>query len=172
MSIPAISPAEAAKLIAAGAVLVDIRQPDEHARERIAGARCTPLATLDGARLEPGTVIFHCRSGMRTAAHAATLAAAGAGDCYILAGGIDGWKKAGLPTELDRKVPIDLMRQVQIVAGLLVLIGVLGGLLVHPGLFGLAGFVGAGLAFAGISGFCGMARLLALMPWKRRLAGA
>lgn len=109
---------------------------------------------------------------MRTAAHAATLAAAGAGDCYILAGGIDGWKKAGLPTELDRKVPIDLMRQVQIVAGLLVLIGVLGGLLVHPGLFGLAGFVGAGLAFAGISGFCGMARRLALMPWNRRLAGA
>jgi hypothetical protein len=27
--------------------------------------------------------------------------------------------------------------------------------------------VGAGLTFAGISGFCGMARLLAVMPWNR-----
>jgi hypothetical protein len=31
-------------------------------------------------------------------------------------------------------------------------------------------FVGAGLTFAGISGFCGMAHLLALMPWNRRVA--
>jgi hypothetical protein len=41
------------------------------------------------------------------------------------------------------------------------------GLLVHPAFFGLAAFVGAGLAFAGLTGFCGMARLLALAPWNR-----
>jgi hypothetical protein len=48
-----------------------------------------------------------------------------------------------------------------------VLLGVVLGLSVHPAFFGLSAFVGAGLTFAGVSGFCGMARLLAIMPWNR-----
>jgi rhodanese-related sulfurtransferase len=60
-----------------------------------------------------------------------------------------------------------MMRQVQIVAGSLVLAGVLLGWLISPYFFGLAAFVGAGLTFAGISGFCGMAKLLAFLPWNR-----
>ena len=63
------------------------------------------------------------------------------------------------------------MRQVQIVAGSLVLTGVVLGALVSPGFYALSGFVGAGLLFAGASGFCGMARLLAFMPWNRRAPG-
>jgi len=59
------------------------------------------------------------------------------------------------------------MRQVQIVAGGLVLIGVVLSQIVGPGWIWLSGFVGAGLMFAGISGFCGMARLLAVMPWNK-----
>jgi rhodanese-related sulfurtransferase len=59
------------------------------------------------------------------------------------------------------------MRQAQIVAGGLVLAGVLLSVLVAPGWIWLSGFVGAGLMFAGISGFCGMARLLAAMPWNQ-----
>jgi rhodanese-related sulfurtransferase len=85
----------------------------------------------------------------------------------MLEGGLDAWKKAGLPVSLDRSKPIDVMRQVQIVAGSLVLAGVLLGVLIAPGFYALSGFVGAGLLFAGVSGFCGMARLLALMPWNR-----
>ena len=85
----------------------------------------------------------------------------------VLDGGLEAWKSAGLPTRTDRKAPLEMMRQVQIAAGGLVLIGVGLGLLVHPGFFGLAAFVGAGLTFAGATGFCGMARLLALAPWNR-----
>ena len=62
------------------------------------------------------------------------------------------------------------MRQVQIAAGTLILIGALLGTFVAPAWFGLSAFVGAGLLFAGISGFCGMARLLMLAPWNRRAA--
>jgi len=62
------------------------------------------------------------------------------------------------------------MRQVQIAAGLLILLGVLLGFLVDPLWFGLAAFVGAGLTVAGVTGWCGMARLLAVMPWNRRQA--
>ena len=86
----------------------------------------------------------------------------------MLEGGLEAWKKAGLPTALDTKQPIEIMRQVQITAGSLVLLGVALGFLVAPGFFLLSGFVGAGLTLAGATGFCGMAKLLALMPWNRR----
>jgi rhodanese-related sulfurtransferase len=114
-------------------------------------------------------VIFHCRSGARTKGNAARLAAVSPKcETYILEGGLDAWKKAGLPVALDRSKPIDIMRQVQIAAGSLVLLGVVLGTLVNPGFYALSGFVGAGLLFAGVSGFCGMARLLGVMPWNRQ----
>ena len=59
------------------------------------------------------------------------------------------------------------MRQVQIAAGSLVLLGLILSQTVAPAWILLCWFVGAGLTFAGLSGFCGMARLLALMPWNR-----
>jgi rhodanese-related sulfurtransferase len=152
------------------AVLFDIRDPDEFARRHVKGARLRPLATLEA---DPLTVpkgqqaIFTCRSGMRTAANCQRLAAAVDGEAFVLEGGVDGWAAAGLPLVENRKAPLELMRQVQIAAGSLVLIGVALGFLIHPGFFGLSAFVGAGLTFAGVSGFCGMARLLGAMPWNR-----
>ncbi len=74
----------------------------------------------------------------------------------------------GLPVKEDKSQPLPLMRQVQIVAGALILLGVALGYAFSSGFFLLSAFVGAGLTFAGITGFCGMARLLALMPWNRR----
>ncbi|MFU2115194.1 DUF2892 domain-containing protein [[Pasteurella] aerogenes] len=59
------------------------------------------------------------------------------------------------------------MRQVQIVAGSLVLIGVLLGWTTNAAFYLLSCFVGTGLLFAGITGFCGMARLLDKMPWNK-----
>jgi hypothetical protein len=47
-------------------------------------------------------------------------------------------------------------------------LGVALGALVSPTFYALAGFVGAGLMFAGATGFCGMARVFAAMPWNRR----
>ena len=79
---------------------------------------------------------------------------------------------ADLPVEEDRSQPIEIMRQVQIAAGSLVLLGVILGLTVAPGWFALSGFVGAGLVFAGTTGWCGMAYLLAIMPWNRQAAAA
>lgn len=171
-----ISPTRAAELIRAGAVLIDIREADEHAREHIPGARHHALSRIDRdspARSGDDVLVFHCRSGARTQGSAAQLAAAApACQTYILDGGLDAWKKAGLPVTLDRSQPIDIMRQVQIAAGSLVLMGVMLGAFVTPAFYALSGFVGAGLLFAGVSGFCGMARLLAMMPWNRRAPAA
>ena len=167
-----LSPAEVQRRIAAGqAVLVDIREADEFARAHIAGARSQPLSQWEQAHLAlspDADVVFTCRSGARTAGACNRLAARVAGDAYVLDGGIDGWSRAGLPLERDARAPLEIMRQVQIAAGSLVLAGVLLGLLVAPAWYALAGFVGAGLTFAGVTGFCGMARLLMLAPWNRR----
>lgn len=170
-----ISPARAAELVQQGAVLVDIREDDERAREHIPGARHRALSRIDNeaALQSGGIVIFHCRSGMRTQGNAGKLAAkAGGCEAYVLEGGLDAWKKAGLPVSIDRNQPIEIMRQVQIAAGGLVLAGMLLGAAVDSRFYALSGFVGAGLLFAGVTGFCGMARLLALMPWNRRAASA
>jgi rhodanese-related sulfurtransferase len=102
-----ISPQAAAALIKDGAVLVDIREADEHARERIGAARHHALTRIDAEHpVRPGdeVLIFHCRSGARTQANAARLSAAAGGcEVFILEGGIDAWKKAGLPVTADTK---------------------------------------------------------------------
>lgn len=170
-----ISPEDAARLLREeGAMLVDVREPDEHARAHIPGARNLPLSRLDAAELAPHEgrpVLFHCRSGTRTEGHAARLAAkAGACEAFVVVGGLDAWKRAGLPVAEDRGQPIELMRQVQIAAGSMVVAGVLLGVLASPWFLALAGFVGAGLVFAGVSGTCGLARVLRLMPWNRAAA--
>ena len=167
-----IDAARAKRLIEQGAVLVDIREPMEHARESIPGAKLVPLSKMGAQEFgaECPAVIFHCQGGNRTNANADKLAQCATGPVYLLKGGIAGWKEAGLPTSLDRSKPIELQRQVQIAAGSLVLIGLLLAVAVSPWFAGLAAFVGAGLVFAGVSGWCGMARLLTLMPWNRAAA--
>jgi rhodanese-related sulfurtransferase len=169
-----VKPTEAADLLKRGrAVLVDIREPDEFARRHVKGALSRPLSFFERAHLkiEPGRdVVFTCRSGMRTAANCDRLGRAIEGEAFILEGGLDAWAAAGLPLEEDGKAPLELMRQVQIAAGVLVLLGVGLGLVLSPIFFGLSAFVGAGLTFAGVTGFCGMARLLAAMPWNRPAA--
>lgn len=154
------------------AVLIDVREPDEHARERIAGARLAPLFRFEPASVsaEAGKMlVFHCNSGNRTAQAADLLRRAG-GQVYQLAGGLQAWKRAGLPVIADTKAPLPIMRQVQIAAGSLVLLGIVLAVLVSPWFMALSAFVGAGLVMAGITGFCGMATLLQHMPWNRSRA--
>lgn len=169
MTLPIIDVTRARRLIDDGAILVDIREIDEHARERVPGARHQALSRLSSIDTQGASaVIFHCRSGHRTAGNAQRLAASVDCDAYILEGGIDAWKKAGLTITSDRRQPIEIMRQVQITAGGLVLLGVVLGVWVAPAYFALSAFIGAGLTVAGITGWCGMAKLLALMPWNQR----
>lgn len=97
-----VPPQRAAELMRGGAILVDIREPDEHAAERIPGATHLPLSALPGAAPVAGAgqpVVFHCKMGSRTLVNADKLAPLAQGDAYILEGGIDAWKDAGLPVE-------------------------------------------------------------------------
>jgi len=98
-----LAPADVAARIKAGvAVLIDIREPDEFARGHVKGALHRPLSAFEAAHLkiEPGRdVVFTCRTGMRTGANCDRLAASVEGRAFVLDGGLDGWRKAGLPVE-------------------------------------------------------------------------
>ena len=170
MTVKTIAPHAAADLLKNGGQLIDIRGTDEHARERIGAAQNVPLDALTAI---PGDapLIFHCRSGQRTKLNAARLAAVNAGPTYLLEGGIDNWKAAGLPTLTNAKQPLELMRQVQIGGGMLILISVLGGWLMSPLFLLLGAAVGVGMVHAGLTGSCAMTALLAPMPWNRVGAG-
>lgn len=156
-----------------GALLVDIRQTDEYLREHIPRAHLYPLAerTTSQQSVTFSTnkpVIFYCLSGLRCQQYAEQLEAlAPPQGAFMLEGGINAWKNQGLPVEQDQNSPLPLMRQVQIAAGGVIVTGVGLGYMINPAYFILAGAVGAGLVFAGISGFCGMAKLLMVMPWNR-----
>lgn len=176
MSLPTIKPSEARRLLDSRALLIDIREADEHAREKIPAALHLPLSKLDEADLavhQGKPIIFHCKSGARTQANAPRLAGkSGVCDAFIIEGGLDAWRKAGLPVVSDRRQPLELQRQVQIGAGSLALMGTLLGLFIWPGFFAVPAFVGAGLIMAGLTGFCGMARILMRAPWNRAVYGS
>jgi rhodanese-related sulfurtransferase len=164
------APALKAAMDRGDVLLIDVREPSEHARERIPGARLMPLSGFDPARIpsDPGRrVVLHCATGARSTQAAQRLLAAGAAEATHLKGGIAAWKQAGLAVAGDAKAPLPIMRQVQIVAGALALAGVVLGFAVHPGFFALSGAVGAGLMLAGITGNCMMANLLLRLPYNR-----
>ncbi|MFG0292178.1 MAG: rhodanese-like domain-containing protein [Phycisphaerales bacterium JB050] len=152
------------------AVIIDVREPFEYGEERIDGADLHPLSAFDAEAIREKygdrKLVFQCRSGRRSLDAAARYAKCG-GEPYHLAGGIEAWAATGLPVYKPVGAPkIGVMRQVQMTAGSLVLIGVLLGAFVNPWFLILSGFVGSGLLFAGATGWCGMALLLAKMPWN------
>jgi rhodanese-related sulfurtransferase len=103
MSLIDLSPAEvAARLAAHEIVLIDVREPNEHAAERIDGAILMPLSSFDPAQVpqDPNRpVVFHCARGGRSAQAVQRCRHAGLTIDSHLAGGIVGWKAAGLPVE-------------------------------------------------------------------------
>lgn len=153
--------------------LIDVRTPVEFREVHATPARNVPLDSLDpsvvidqrnGNSEEPLYVI--CKSGNRGASACEKFIRAGCTNVVNVEGGTQAWEEAGLPVVRGKKA-MSLERQVRIAAGMLVVISVLLGWLVHPAFLGLAGFVGSGLIFAGITDTCGMGMLLARMPWNQ-----
>ncbi|MCX5690487.1 MAG: rhodanese-like domain-containing protein, partial [Planctomycetota bacterium] len=162
-------------LSAGQAVLIDVREPDEHARERIDTARLCPLSRFDPANViadvPPGKIIvLHCKGGKRSADAAAMLCGSPAarGRVVSLSGGIEAWKQSGLATEANSAAPrLSIMRQTQLVIGAFVAGGSALAWFVDPRIIAIPAFFGLGLVFAGASGTCALASLIAKMPWNR-----
>ena len=167
-----LSPTELRELLDSEAPcqLFDVRPYPEFASGHIRGARLMPLDEIPrrlGEIDRTRRVVLVCRTGRRSAEARETLATAGFERASELAGGVLAWQQAGLPLDVASRAPWSLERQVRVVAGSLVLLGVVLGVMVHTAFLGLSAFVGAGLVFAGLTDWCGMGLLLAKMPWNR-----
>lgn len=153
------------------AMLVDVREPGEHSAERISGATLLPLGKVckDALPKHAGKkLVLHCKAGKRGAAACEKLLAAEPDlEIYNLEGGIDAWADSGQPVKKSGGFFLPLDRQVQLSIGIGVLLSVLLGYTLHSNFYLFAAFFGAGLTFAGATGWCGLAKLLARMPWNQ-----
>ena len=151
--------------------LIDVREADEFASERIDGAILVPLSKFDYQQIPKDSekqVVLYCRSGNRSHRTAEKLLDAGYAEVTHLKGGIMAWRSQGMPIKANKNAPISIMRQVQITAGSLVFFGTILSATVSPWFMLLTGFVGAGLMFAGISNTCAMANFLSMLPYNKQ----
>jgi len=170
----AIAARELQRLLAAGspAELLDVRTPAEHAAAHVPGAKLVPAGELDAARYlrerAPGErpVYVLCQSGFRARRAVEKFQEAGFDGCVLVEGGMQAWLDAGLPVERGDSKVLPLMRQVQITIGLVSAAGAALALTVNPGFALIPLATGGGLLFAGLTGHCGLALLLAKMPWN------
>ncbi|MBL8925891.1 MAG: rhodanese-like domain-containing protein [Pseudonocardia sp.] len=152
-------------------LLVDIRSPDEFRAAGIDGAVNIPLDRLD-AHLRRivhdagGRMVLVCQSGARAARAAERLGRAGLTDVVVLEGGMNAWVAANAPVCRFPGAAWSLERQVRLVAGGIVASSVLASVRA-PRLRFVAGAVGLGLVTAAVTDTCGLARLLARLPWNR-----
>lgn len=151
-------------------LLIDVREPAEYRSECIDGACLIPLGEISIEKL-PSTqrpIVIHCRSGKRSADACAKLLAINPSlEVASLEGGIVAWTQSGFNVKRSGSNILPLDRQTQITTGFIAFSGTILGALINPGFYILSGFIGAGLMFAGLTGWCGMAKLLAKMPWNR-----
>lgn len=157
------------------AVLVDVREPAEYAAENIQGATLMPLSRVSKLALPDYTgkkLVLHCRKGGRGGSACEKLLAEDPNlDIYNLEGGIEAWRAAGLTLVTSNKSFLPLDRQVQLIIGLLLITtSLIGYFLTAPAFLLITGLIGIGLTIAGTTGFCGLAMLVAKMPWNQRVA--
>jgi rhodanese-related sulfurtransferase len=162
--------------------LIDVRTPAEYGEVHVDFAHNIPLDRLDAQAVAAvaahGPVYFVCKSGNRSQKACEKLLAEGIDHVVSVEGGTAACEAAGVPVVRGKKA-MSLERQVRIAAGAMVAIGAalaafgpeapvnwqaIGA--------GLAGFVGCGLVFAGITDTCGMAMLIARMPWNQASGGS
>lgn len=158
--------------------LIDVRTPAEYRAGHASGARLVPLdelrpETLAAQVQHPGAgrdvpLYLICQSGSRARQGAERLMKAGYRNLALVEGGTQAWDKAGLPMRRCGNA-LSLERQVQIAIGVLLLMKVLLGFTFHELFFAATALIGAGLILAGTTRWCGMARLVALMPWNRKV---
>lgn len=149
-------------------VLIDVRDPFEYKGTHIEDAKNIPLDTVASAvgKLKGvGTIYIHCASGNSSKQACDILAEQGFQNVVNVEGGIIAWEEAGMKT-VGGKKRMPIMRQTLLMAGLLILLGVVLALFVNTWWIFLPAFVGMGLTFAGVTGMCGMTKILQWMPWN------
>ena len=152
-------------------VVIDVRSAAEFESMHIRGSYNVPLPLLSehtdelAARLG-SRVVLVCQSGVRAEQARQRLASAGIDTAYVLTGGAPGFAAAGGDV-VKGKGRWDLERQVRLVAGSLVMLGLAGGKFVSPKIRTVAGVIGAGLTFSAATNTCAMGKAISALPWNK-----
>lgn len=169
-----ITPKEAYEMLRNGeAILIDVREPDEFQKQHIAFAQSLPFGILpnllpDFPFPHDRKIIMQCLGGKRGENACAILSTRGLpNEIYNISGGISAWQNDGFPVIGAFTPKFSIFRQVQMIVGSLIAILIMLGFFGLTIAFAIAGLFAGALAFAGITGWCGLAYLLQMMPWNK-----
>ncbi|WP_370979083.1 rhodanese-like domain-containing protein [Agaribacterium sp. ZY112] len=160
--------------------IIDLRTAAETESECLGNCLSLPVQELDKdsfaktlteAGYQQGPIYLLCQSGRRAQMAVDKLQNEADYELVIIEGGLNACKENGIRLQGSGRKVMSLERQVRIAAGFLVVLGVVLGSMLAPAFYALSAFVGAGLMFAGITDTCGMAMMLAAMPWNKASKG-
>lgn len=152
-------------------IIIDVREPIEISACSISKSIEAPLsqgAVLESLSDENIDIIVMCQSGSRSKRACKLIEKQHPNyKVYILSGGINAWEAAGLPVNKKKTSILSLERQVQLTVGTFIFVTAMLGYFFAPVFTLFSAFLGAGLIFSGLSGTCGLAIILAKMPWNK-----
>lgn len=149
--------------------LIDVRNVDEYRKEFIEGAHIMPLNLISAENLSSRSAVLYCLAGIKSQKACEKLLEQDPTlDLYSLEGGLTAWKDAGFATLCSSpKLVMPLERQVQILAGSLIVISLILGFSFSPVFYSFSWAIGIGLILSGITGQCATLKILSYMPWNR-----
>lgn len=170
MTVSLLTPGQTEQMLLNGAVLIDIRRPSEFNTEHIPQARSVPLPMLEPDTLDipaDSAVIFNCQTGHRARLYANRLEQSVQNDIYIVDGGINAWKKAGLAVEKNASHYRTTGDQVKIAAGLLIITGMTCGYFFNPWCYWVVVLTAVDLVVGGICKTSVLRAMIQQLPRNR-----
>jgi rhodanese-related sulfurtransferase len=169
-----IPPEKAAALVAgdANTKFLDVRSAMEFNEAHIKDAVNVPIDMLIGRIGELGkaghSYVVLCRTGNRSPMAADMLIQSGIHSVKVMDGGMIEWQKQKLPV-IKGVGGVSLERQVRIMAGSLIMLGIVLAKLINPWFLAVSIFVSCGLIYAGLTDSCLMGMLLMKLPYNKKL---
>jgi len=173
-SLEMISPRDALSLLKREpqAKILDVRSAFEFSQMHVEPSVNIPIDMLSAKMNELSQskqrYIVLCHTGNRAAMAADMLIQSGIHAVKVIEGGIAHWQKEKLPV-IKGEGGISLERQVRIIAGSLVLLGIILSWLLHWAFIFIPVFVSCGLIFAGLTDNCLMGMLLMKLPYNKKI---
>jgi glyoxylase-like metal-dependent hydrolase (beta-lactamase superfamily II)/rhodanese-related sulfurtransferase len=173
-SLEMISPRDASSLLKQDpqAKILDVRSALEFSQVHIENSLNIPIdmisAKINELSQSGQKYLVLCHSGNRAAMAADMLIQSGIHPVKVMDGGLVRWQKAKLPV-IKGQGGMSLERQVRLIAGSLVLVGIMMAWLLNWAFIFISVFVGSGLVFAGLTDSCLMGVLLMKLPYNKKL---
>jgi rhodanese-related sulfurtransferase len=173
MTVRHITAQQAKELMAKeNAQLIDVREPAEHANVHIPNSKLHPVGKISATDIEntEQALLIYCQKGARGKNACEKLLSENPDlNIYNISGGIEHWQQSGFDTQKGNSNMLPLDRQVQLSIGIMLLIFSALALTISNAFVWVVAFIGMGLFIAGSTGFCGLARIVAMMPWNQKV---